>query len=186
MSEPTSPTAPDSATRTNRRLLLAVGAGAVAAGAGFGLWRTRVGPADDAALERLWGLSFQTPQGASLAMASLKGRPLLVNFWATWCPPCVEEMPMLDAFFRQHAANGWQVLGLAIDQPSAVRTFLQRTPVTFPIGLAGLDGTALGKGLGNQTGGLPFTVVLDARGQVRERRMGRVTEADLLAWSRLG
>ena len=93
---------------------------------------------------------------------------------------------MLDAFFRQHAANGWQVLGLAIDQPTAVRTFLQRTPVTFPIGLAGMDGTALGKDLGNQTGGLPFTVVLDPKGQVRERRMGRVTDDDLQAWSRLG
>ena len=92
---------------------------------------------------------------------------------------------MLDAFFRQQASNGWQVLGLAIDQPSAVRTFLQRTPVTFPIGFAGLDGTALAKGLGNQTGGLPFTVVLDGAGQVRERRMGRVTDSDLQAWGKI-
>ncbi|QJW85074.1 TlpA family protein disulfide reductase [Ramlibacter terrae] len=171
---------------TNRRLVLALGAGAIAAGAGVGLWRSRAGGEHDAAVERLWTLDFQTPQGSTLSMASLKGRPLLVNFWATWCPPCVEEMPMLDAFFRQRSANGWQVVGLAIDQPSAVRTFLQRTPVTFPIGLAGLDGTALGKGLGNQTGGLPFTVVLDPKGQVRERRMGRVTEADLQAFSRFG
>ncbi|HEY8358165.1 MAG TPA: TlpA disulfide reductase family protein [Ramlibacter sp.] len=170
--------------RLSRRVVLSLGAAAVAAGAGVGVWRSRAGGADGAA-DALWDLSFQTPQGANLAMASLRGRPLLVNFWATWCPPCVEEMPMLDAFFRRQSGSGWQVVGLAIDQPSAVRTFLQRTPVTFPIGLAGMEGTALGKGLGNQTGGLPFTVVLDAGGAVRERRMGRVTEADLQAWSRL-
>lgn len=171
--------------RSRRWMLAGVAAGAALAGGGFGLWRTRVGALENGATDQLWGLEFQTPQGASLPMAGFKGRPLLVNFWATWCPPCVEEMPMLDAFFRQQAANGWQVVGLAIDQPSSVRTFLQRTPVTFPIALAGMEGTGLGKALGNQTGGLPFTVVLDAKGQVHERRMGKVTEADLQAWSRL-
>lgn len=171
--------------RGRRWVLAAVAGGAAAAGIGLGLWRTRTGPAEDGAVERLWGQNFQTPQGTQLAMASLRGRPVLLNFWATWCPPCVEEMPLLDRFFRQQAANGWQVLGLAIDQPSAVRTFLQRTPVTFPIALAGLEGTALSKSLGNQAGGLPFTVVLDAAGAIRERRMGRVTEDDLGAWSGL-
>jgi thiol-disulfide isomerase/thioredoxin len=168
----------------NRRLLVAgVAAAAAAAGAGFAWWRSQAGAADEAAAARLWDLSFQTPQGASLALASLKGRPLLLNFWATWCPPCVEEMPLLEAFYRQNAAKGWQVLGLAVDQPTAVRNWLQRTPVTFPIGLAGLDGTDLSRSLGNQVGGLPFSVVFGADGQVRERRMGRVSEADLKAWT---
>lgn len=174
------------APRRNRRwALAAVAGGAALAGAGLGLWRTRTGPVEDGALDDFWGLSFQTPHGTALPMAGLRGRPLLVNFWATWCPPCVEEMPLLDAFFRQHAANGWQVLGLAIDQPSAVRTFLQRTPVTFPIALAGLEGTGLARGLGNVTGGLPFSVLVGADGAVRERRMGQLSEADLRAWFQL-
>ena len=116
-------------------------------------------------------------------MQTLKGRPLLLNFWATWCPPCVEELPLLDAFYRQNSAKSWQVLGLAIDQPSAVRGFLQRTPVSFPIALAGVGGTELAKAFGNSSGGLPFSVVISAAGEVLQRRIGRVTAADLAQWS---
>ena len=180
MSEAVSPPAPD---RTRRWLVAGVAAAAAAGGVGLAWWRNREDPSRNAAIERLWGLQFNTPQGSTLALASLKGWPLLLNFWATWCPPCVEEMPLLDRFYRQNHAKGWQVVGLAVDQPSAVRNWLQRTPVSFPIGMAGLDGTELSKSLGNLTGGLPFTVVLGADGGLRQRRMGRVTEADLQAWS---
>jgi thiol-disulfide isomerase/thioredoxin len=172
--------APD---RKRRWLVAGVAAAAAAGGAGLAWWRNRPGAIDDEAAAYLWTLNFQTPQGASLALADLKGRPLLLNFWATWCPPCVEEMPLLEAFYRQNAAKGWQVLGLAVDQPSAVRTWLQRVPVTFPIGLAGLEGTELAKSLGNQVGGLPFSVVFGRDGQVRERRMGRISDTDLKAWA---
>lgn len=168
-----------------RRHLLLAGAGAAAAAAGAGLawWRLRPGEAASGAIDALWGLHFDTPSGGSLAMDAFKGRPLLLNFWATWCPPCVEEMPLLDAFFRQQQAKSWQVVGLAIDQPSAVRQFLTRTPVHYPIGLAGLGGTELGKTLGNDSGGLPFTVLVGADGGLRQRRMGRLTHADLEQWA---
>ncbi|NML47961.1 TlpA family protein disulfide reductase [Ramlibacter sp. G-1-2-2] len=179
----TETTANEIAHPSRRGLVAGVAAVAALAGAGIAWWRLREGDVDEAAVAHLWTLDFRTPQGASLPMAGLKGKPLLVNFWATWCPPCVEEMPMLDAFYREHAAKGWQVIGLAVDQPSAVRTFLQRTPVTFPIGLAGLEGTELSKNLGNAVGGLPFSVVFGADGRVRQRRMGRVSPADLQAWS---
>lgn len=170
----------------NRRaLMLGVGGAALAAGAGLAWWRLRPADLETGAADAFWPLSFQTPTGQTLAMGSFKGRPLLLNFWATWCPPCVEEMPMLDAFFREHAAKGWQVVGLAVDQPSAVRSFLVRRPVTFPIALAGLEGTDLGRSLGNLAGGLPFTVVFGGDGSVRHRRMGRVSAADLTQWSQL-
>jgi len=172
---------------SRRHVLMAGVAGAAAvAGAGVAWWRHRPGAGAgggvDNVVARLWTLDFDTPSGGTLAMSTLNGRPLVLNFWATWCPPCVEELPLLDGFFRQNSANGWQVVGLAIDQPSAVRTFLGKTPVSFPVGLAGLTGTDLGKSLGNQSGGLPFTVALDKRGQVIQRKMGRVTEADLGRW----
>jgi thiol-disulfide isomerase/thioredoxin len=167
-----------------RRALLVGGVAAAAAVAGVGVagWRLRPSGASGDRADALWTLSLDTPAGTELSLSSLRGRPLLVNFWATWCPPCVEEMPLLDRFYRENSASGWNVLGLAIDQPSSVRQFLSRTPVTFPIGLAGLQGTELGRSLGNQTGGLPFTVVIDAGGLIRQRKMGQVTPAELDRW----
>jgi thiol-disulfide isomerase/thioredoxin len=169
---------------TRRGWLVGAVAGAAAvAGASFAWWRHRAQAIDAGVVDRLWALEFDTPEGRKLSFAALRGRPLLVNFWATWCPPCVEEMPLLDGFYRQHAAKGWQVVGLAVDQPAPVRTFLRRQPVAFPIGFAGLEGIELTKALGNAAGGLPFSVVLGADGALRERRIGRVSEADLQAWA---
>ncbi|HZY18929.1 MAG TPA: TlpA disulfide reductase family protein [Ramlibacter sp.] len=168
---------------SRRALTLGIGAAAALAGTGAAWWTSRSADADPGAAGAFWAASFDAPQGGSVAMATFRGRPLLLNFWATWCPPCVEEMPMLDGFAQQHAANGWQVIGLAIDQPSAVRRFLARTPVRYPIGLAGLEGTELTKKLGNLGGGLPFTVVFGPDGGIRQRRMGKLSSADLAQWA---
>lgn len=165
----------------DRRRWLYAGVGAAAAIAGaVGAWRKYQPHAmADGALDGLWAMSFDTPTGGQLSMDSLRGKPLLVNFWATWCPPCVEELPLLDRFHAEYGAAGWQVVGLAIDQPSAVRNYLARLPLRFPVGLAGLEGTALGRSLGNETGGLPFSVVISPAGAVIERKMGQLHDADL-------
>jgi thiol-disulfide isomerase/thioredoxin len=142
--------------------------------------------ASDSGSGDLWSLQFDRPEGGTLALASLRGRPLLVNFWATWCPPCVKEMPLLDAFARAQAARGaagWQVIGLAVDGPTPVREFLKKTPVGFPIGLAGFGGTELARQLGNTTGGLPYTVVLGADGQVLHRKLGETNVQELQSWA---
>ncbi len=133
-------------------------------------------------MDAFWGLSLETPDGAPLPMQSFQGAPLLVNFWATWCPPCVEEMPLLDAFYRENKDKNWKVLGLAVDQPSAVRRFMQKTPVAYPIGMAGMGGTELSKSLGNQAGGLPFTVVVHPDGHVMHRKIGQVSAQNLAEW----
>jgi len=116
-------------------------------------------------------------------LAQFKGQPLVVNFWSTWCTPCVEEMPLLNAFYLQNKPKSWQVLGLAIDQPSAVKRFLSQYPVEYPIGLAGLNGTALMTALGNLQGGLPFTLVIDAQQGLRMKKLGKLTEADIGSWA---
>jgi thiol-disulfide isomerase/thioredoxin len=165
-------------------LYAAVGAAAAIAGAGVAVWKW--GGRDTGQVDpSLWSASFDTPAGTPLALQAFRGKPLLLNFWATWCPPCVEEMPLLDAFFRDNGARHWQVVGLAIDQPSKVREFLKKTPVTYPIGLAGLGGTELSKVLGNDSGGLPFTLAIGPGGDVLERRMGRLSPADLARVAKL-
>ncbi len=163
---------------------LAVAAGL--AGAGAAWWQSK--PAQQrasAAPDAFWQLAFETPEGARLPLSRFSGRPLLVNFWATWCPPSVEELPLLDQFFQEHRSRNWQVLGLAVDQPSAVRTWLQKRPLSFPVAMAGFTGTELSKSLGNLSGGLPFTAVFGSSGQLLHRKSGRVTPQDLAQWSQL-
>ena len=175
-----------------RRGLLTAGvaAAAVAAGLGVAWWRQprplagdgRAGSADGG-LATLWALTLARPEGGELALASLRGKPLLINFWATWCAPCVRELPEIDRFHREFGPRGWQVLGLAIDSPTPVREFLAKVKVGFPVGLAGLEGTDLVFQLGNPQGGLPFTVMIDAGGKVLQRKLGETHFDELAGWA---
>ncbi len=122
----------------------------------------------------LSGYTFETPQGGSLDLGALKGKVVVLNFWATWCPPCVEEMPELDALYPELRARNIELIGIAIDSPGNVQQFLEKTPVNYPIVLAGMAGTELGKSLGNQQGGLPFTVILDENGKEILSKAGRI------------
>ena len=175
-----------------RRQALAggVAVAAAAAGLGWALWRQAAPPAGDDAGDAdapraldVWGLRFDQPDGGQIALASLRGQPLVLNFWATWCPPCVEEMPLLDRFHREYRAAGWRVLGLAVDSAAPVREFLARRPVGFSIGLAGMEGVALSRSLGNPSGALPFSVIFNSRGDAAERKLGTLSWADLAAWA---
>jgi thiol-disulfide isomerase/thioredoxin len=161
-----------------------VGAAAVAAGAGTAWWRWRLdAPPVGEGLGAFWGATLDSPEGKPVSLAGFRGKPLLVNFWATWCPPCVEELPLINAFYEAQRSRGWQVLGIAIDQPSAVRQWLQRSPLSFPVVLAGLQGTEMSKSLGNQAGGLPFSVLFSAKGEVLERKLGQLHADDLKKWA---
>jgi thiol-disulfide isomerase/thioredoxin len=142
-------------------------------------------PASAAGEQELWARRFDKPGGGELVFAELRGKPLVVNFWATWCPPCVKEMPELDRFARDFQAKGWQVVGVAVDGPTPVREFLLKTPVGFPIGLAGFGGAQMARELGNSGGGLPFTVVFDASGKVIHTRLGQTNYDELAGWARI-
>ena len=169
-----------------RRVWLIGGAGVAAAAAGLG-WRgwheTRRAAEFDAATGGLWGKRFERPGGGELVMARWRGQPLVVNFWATWCPPCVKEMPQIDRFQREFGARGWQVLGLAVDRRGPVNEFLARSPVSYTIAMAGFDGTDLSRRLGNASGALPFTAVFGRDGLVAHRKLGETSFDELARWA---
>ena len=173
----------------NRRTLVMAGTGVAAAAAGLGWQLSRSpavtdGPLPDEAALAFWQAQFPQADGTELAMASFRGQPLLLNFWATWCPPCVKEMPELDRFAKQFASQGGKVLGLAVDNPKAVREFLAKAPVSYAIALAGFDGTELSRRLGNATGALPFTALFDRQGAVRQRKLGETHFDELQGWAK--
>jgi thiol-disulfide isomerase/thioredoxin len=175
-------------TRSRRQLLVGAGLLAAAAGTAYAWRKTRHN--DPAVViqppEGFWSQEWETPQGGSkIQLESYRGKRVLINFWATWCPPCVDELPLLNDFFAKNSPNGWNVLGLAIDKPSAVLSFYKHTPLAYPVGMAGLSGRPLMEQFDNPSGALPFSLVLGAEGVVLRRKLGKLTSPDLEAWSQL-
>lgn len=119
--------------------------------------------------------------GEPRRLSEWHGRLIVVNYWASWCPPCIEEMPMLDDYANAHAAQV-AVVGIAEDDPEAVAAFLDRHPVDYPIliGTRRLAGSSMQ--LGNSRGVLPFTALIGPDGTLLERRAGLLDEALLDAW----
>jgi len=111
-----------------------------------------------------------------------KGKTVVINFWATWCPPCIEELPLIDAFYKANQSKSFQVVGLAVDQPSQVRRFLTQKPLQFPNGLAGMVGSELGVSLGNAQSALPYSVLFDAKGRLLAQKAGKLDQKDLDSW----
>ncbi|GAB6197371.1 TlpA family protein disulfide reductase [Lysobacter xanthus] len=113
----------------------------------------------------------------------LAGRPAILNFWASWCGPCLEEMPALDAFARRQGANGVQVVGIALDDADAVRAFLRRRPVGYAVRIDAPGPADAGARLGNARGVLPYSVLVGADGRILRRHAGPLTARDLDDWA---
>ncbi|WP_101927522.1 MULTISPECIES: TlpA family protein disulfide reductase [Luteimonas] len=110
------------------------------------------------------------------------GRPVLINLWASWCGPCIEEMPELDRFAREQGANGVQVLGIALDDAEAVRAFLQRVPVEYRIAIDAPGTADAGVRLGNPRGVLPYTALVSAEGVLLKQRIGPFEHGEIDGW----
>ena len=127
----------------------------------------------------LWYWEFPDLQGQQHLLSEWQGPYLVVNFWATWCPPCLKEIPAFVALQKQFAEQNVQFLGIAYDYADEVRKFLTETAVNYPILLGGDDVAIFMRELGNKVGGLPYTAILGANGEVLASHQGQWHEADL-------
>jgi len=121
--------------------------------------------------------------GTTVALpAAHAGRPILVNLWASWCGPCIEEMPELDRFAASQGANGTQVVGIALDDKAAVEAFLKRVPVSYTILLDEAGPRDAGVQLGNPKGVLPYTALISADGRLIRQKIGPFQHGEIDNW----
>ncbi len=132
-------------------------------------------------------LRLPDPAGTSHSLSQWRGQPVLLNYWATWCGPCIKEMPELDEFAHaQPRDGGVQVVGIALDEVPNVKAYLGRAPVRYPIliEVVGYGESGSSARYGNTHGVLPYSVLLDAQGRVVRSKAGPLTAAELSAWQR--
>ncbi len=143
-----------------------------------GAWFAQTGQSA-APLSGLWQVSFPDASGRPQSLSQWRGQVLVVNFWATWCAPCREEMPDFAALRAQYRPHGVEFVGIAIDNPAQVAQFLQRLPVDYPILVGQGAAHTLARELGNASGALPYTIVIDRDGALVLTHLGRLPRGTL-------
>jgi thiol-disulfide isomerase/thioredoxin len=161
--------------RRDALILGAVAAGAAVAGGIVGALalQSKSGAAD------LFSSTFSDLSGRARRLTEWQGQNLVCNFWATWCAPCREELPLLDAAQQQHAALSLSVIGIGVDTAANIREYLKVVKIGYTVLVGEVRAIGLMRRLGNKGGGLPFTVVLDRSGRLRQRRLGAYSQAEL-------
>ena len=152
-------------------LFAGIAAAALAAGLYFGR-QGATAPSDPAAAAALAGLALPDPQGKEQRLDQWRGKVVVVNFWATWCAPCREEMPEFMKAQTEHGPKGLQFVGIAVDQADKVSQFADEIGLNYPTLVGGFGAMELSKSLGNSLMALPFTVVLDRKGAVAHTQLG--------------
>ena len=122
---------------------------------------------------------WKTPDAEVLDTAKWANKTIVLNFWGSWCPPCVEEIPMLSKLNTSLNDKNILFLGIAIDSPSNIREFLKKSPISYPVAMGGMDGSNWSKRFGNETGALPFTVIINPSGKVIFIKLGKITENEI-------
>ena len=134
-----------------------------------------------AALARFQSLPFKDLAGATRTLADWKGKTLVINFWATWCPPCRKEMPAFSNLHTKLADRGIVFIGIGIDSPSAIKEFALQFPVSYPLLIGGSEGLEAMKSIGNRNAALPYTLVVDPTGTPVFSKLGMIEEASFEA-----
>ncbi len=147
----------------------------------FGNKHSPIAKPPSPAIQQMLAMTLPDSKGQPQKLSQWQGKFLVVNFWATWCAPCVQEMPELSALQNELAAKNIQLLGLGIDSPSNIAEFASKYKITYPLFAAGMEGTELSRQLGNQAGGLPFTVLIAPDGSLAKSYLGRLKMDELRA-----
>ena len=165
------------------RAIAAAGIAVAALAAGTALWWTgRPAPLVSAPTisgAALYATTFRSLEGQPQPLGQFQGRTLVLNFWATWCAPCREEMPAFERVARRWRGQGVAFVGVSQEAAETVRPFAREMGVTYPLWIAGDEAAALARRLGNRVDGLPFTAIIGPDGQVRTAKVGPYTEAEL-------
>lgn len=164
-----------------RKLLVGLPLALAALAAGIWLAQAHYAPKAPAAaaVSGLWQLNFPDSQGHEQPLSQWRGQVVVLNFWASWCAPCREEIPDFVALRTQYRPKGVEFVGVAIDNPANVTQFLQHLPINYPILIGEGAAHTLARQLGNASGALPYTIVFDRDGRVALRHLGRVPRAML-------
>jgi thiol-disulfide isomerase/thioredoxin len=160
-------------------LIAVVAAIAGAGGYAFHYWRISPEAPHAAGGGHLMAAHFPDLAGERQGIEQWRGKVLVVNFWATWCTPCREEIPVFVSMQKQYGPQGLQFVGIAIDQADKVQAFASEFGMNFPVLLGGLDAVELARTLGNKAGVLPYTVVIGRDGRVVSTKVGAVKEPQL-------
>ncbi|HBU29787.1 MAG: thioredoxin [Thiobacillus sp. GWE1_62_9] len=144
--------------------------------AGIWLAQARYAPHRPAAsaVAALWQAGYPDLQGRRQALSLWRGQVVVLNFWASWCAPCREEMPDFSALRTQFRPSGVEFVGIAIDNATSVSQFLKQMPVSYPILIGEGAAHGLARQLGNPSGALPYTIVLDRKGDIVLSHLGRL------------
>jgi thiol-disulfide isomerase/thioredoxin len=149
--------------------------------AGFYFSRESAKAPETESVRMLMLSTLSDPGGKQQAMSQWRGKVLVINFWATWCAPCREEIPALMRIHRKFASNSVQLVGIAIDNVTKVRSYAEEMRIDYDLLIGDMNSLTLSRDLGNRAGVLPFTVVLDRGGKVAYAHAGALTEATLEA-----
>lgn len=147
---------------------------ALAAGAGFALWDRAPKRAD-----ALFALTLPDTAGTPQSLGQWRGKVLVVNFWATWCEPCREEMPEFVRAQTELGPRGLQFLGIAVDQADKVGRFAQELHLNYPALIGGYDAMEVSQSFGNYLAALPFTIVIDRQGRIADTHLGPMKPSQL-------
>ena len=128
---------------------------------------------------RLLALTLPDPNGNPQSLSQWKGKVLVVNFWATWCPPCKEEMPEFSRINSKYAVNGVQFVGISIDSADKVAAFLKQNEISYPLLISTPETLDLSSDLGNRARALPFTVILRRDGHPQQVKLGKFATPQL-------